>query len=115
MYLRYGVTGVRGEAQSGFRSVLMLSLPRLQAGTAGPASALMMRWWTPCCSCWLALGIRISLAGMIGRSCAMRSRLAQAIARGGMQTVAGREAVQAMDEDLSGAGSVRAAVPTLSL
>ncbi len=99
MYLRYGVTGVRGEAQSGFRSVLMLSLPvyrqERQAGVSANDALV---------DALLQLLAGAGDTNILGRHdwqvlCYAQQQAAQAIARGGMQTVAGREAVQAMDED----------------
>ena len=99
MYLRYGVTGVRGEAQSGFRSVRELSLPIYrQEREAGVSvnDALV--------DALLQLLAGAGDTNILGRHdwqmlCYAQQQAAEAIALGGMRTAAGRAAVQAMDED----------------
>ena len=99
MYLKYGVTGVRGEAQSGFRTVRELSLPvyrqARQSGTSvndALVDALLHL---------LAGAADTNILGRHDRQvlCYAQQRAGEVVALGGMGTAAGRAAVLALDED----------------
>lgn len=99
MFLRYGVTGVRGEAESGFLTVRQHGLPvyrRRRHEGASVNDAL--------CDTLLHLVAVDEDTNILGRHGMEALHYAQEAARaalrlGGMRTPAGRHAIEALDED----------------
>ena len=99
MFLRYGVTGVRGEAESGFLTVRRHGLPvyrRRRREGASVNDAL--------CDTLLHLVAVDDDTNILGRHDMETLRYAQNAARavlrlGGMRTSAGRHAIRALDDD----------------
>ena len=101
MYMKYGVTGVRGEAEQGFPSVRNLALPVYRQSREEGASindALV--------DTLLALVAGTTDTNILGRHDMDALRYAQAAARrvqslGGMKTENGRAALVSLDEDFT--------------
>ena len=99
MYLRYGVTGVRGEAESGYRTVRQLSLPAYRQARAEGASV----------NDALVDTLMVIIAGttdtnILGRHDRAALEYAQqmageAIAAGGIRTVEGRAFIEHMNDE----------------
>jgi triphosphoribosyl-dephospho-CoA synthase CitG len=101
MYLRYHVTGVRGEAERGFPAVLHIALPVYRA-----RSASGMTENDALCDTLLALMAATTDTNILGRHDMAALAYAQSAARqaldaGGMATSTGRRAIAALDEDLT--------------
>ncbi|MDD6382231.1 MAG: triphosphoribosyl-dephospho-CoA synthase CitG [Selenomonadaceae bacterium] len=101
MFLRYGVTGVRGEAESGFATVRLFALPvyrtRREAGVS-VNDAL--------CDTLLVLIARNMDTNILGRHDMETLRYAQRAARNvamldGMHTEAGCRAIRVLDDDFT--------------
>lgn len=97
MYFRYGVSGVRGEAESGFATVQATALPVYRARRAAG-------WHVndAFCDTLLALLAYTVDTNILGRAGEAGLRFAQreagrAVALGGMGTEAGRKAIEEMD------------------
>jgi len=98
LYLRWGVTGIRGEAERGFPSVLDGSLPRLRAGLAAGLTlndALV--------DALLVLYAIVEDTNALGRGgeeglALVRAGAAEALGLGGMSTEGGKAAIRRMDE-----------------
>ena len=101
MYLRYGVTGVVGEAERGFPSVMRISLPvyrRMRERGFSVNDAI--------CEALLHLIAKTADTNILGRHDMETLRYAQrsamlAIEAGGMRTESGKSAVSEMDADFS--------------
>lgn len=99
MFLRYGVTGVRGEAESGFATVRRHGLPvyrRRRREGASVNDAL--------CDTLLHLVAVDTDTNILGRHDMETLRYAQTAAKsvlrlGGMRTPVGRHAIEVLDED----------------
>lgn len=99
MFLRYGVTGVRGEAESGFLTVRQHGLPVYRRRRREGASVNDVL-----CDTLLHLVAVDMDTNILGRHGMEALRYAQAAAKsvlrlGGMRTPAGRHALEALDED----------------
>ncbi|MCR5758236.1 MAG: triphosphoribosyl-dephospho-CoA synthase CitG [Selenomonas sp.] len=98
MYLRYGVTGVRGEAEAGFPSVRNISLPVYRA--LRQADVLLN---DALVDTLLALMAGMDDTNILGRhdwhtSEQVKTMAQKAADLGGMQTPAGQEAIRQLDE-----------------
>lgn len=99
LYLDHGITGIRGEAESGYETVRQLSAPRYRAALARGLSrndALVQTL--------LELIARTADTNILARGGPeaaeyARQRARQVLALGGMETAAGREAALEMDRD----------------
>ena len=99
MYLRYGCTGIRGEAESGFRTVIEVSLPvfrELMAGGNSVNDALIQTL--------LHLISGTADTNILSRhnmetAEQARARAREVLALGGVLTTEGRAAIEAMDRD----------------
>lgn len=97
---RYGVTGARGEAQSGFPHVVQVGLPKLRAGRIGGLSeadarldALVAIMATLADTCLLHRGGEAALI-------AAQQGALRVLAAGGCATSLGRDALHALDQQL---------------
>lgn len=97
LYLRWGVSGIRGEAEAGFSSVLGHSLPRLRAELAAgrPLNDALV-------DALLVLFTVVEDTNVLGRSgmeglALMREKATGALALGGMSTKEGKTAIGEMD------------------
>ena len=99
LYLDHGITGIRGEAESGYETVRQLSAPRYRAALARGLSrndALVQTL--------LELIARTADTNILARGGPeaaeyARRRARQVLALGGMETAEGREAALEMDRD----------------
>lgn len=97
MYFRYGVGGVRGEAESGFATVRTIALPVYRARRAAGRHVN-----NALCDTLLALLAYTVDTNILGRAGEAGLRFAQreagrAVALGGMESEAGRKAMEEMD------------------
>lgn len=97
---QYGVTGARGEAQSGFPHVVQIGLPKLRAARLGGLSeaearldALIAIMATLADTCLLHRGGKPALV-------AAQQGASRVLAAGGCATPAGRDALDALDREL---------------
>ena len=99
MYLKYGVTGVRGEAESGFQSVREIALPEYRRLLAAGCSQNDVLVGT-----LLALLAGAHDTNILGRHDMATLELVQqeakdVLTQGGVETAEGRGAILALDED----------------
>jgi len=101
LFLKYGVKGVRGEAEDGFPSVIGHSLPRLRTDLAAGRS-----WNDAMIDALLVLCREVDDTTVLNRAGAdglayVRKKSAEALALGGMTTGKGRGYIQALGADFS--------------
>ena len=101
MYLKYGVTGARGEAESGFRTIREISLPvyrRLRRQGISLNDALVDTLLH-----LLAKSVDTNILGRHDMETLRYARRAAAevLAKGSVHTVQGRAALQALDADFT--------------
>lgn len=100
MYLKYGVTGVRGEAEGGFPMVRKVSLPAYRALRAAGLSINDVLVGT-----LMALMAENQDTNILGRHdmetlVYVQQAAKEVLRRGGVETETGRAAIEAMDADL---------------
>ena len=102
LYLRWGISGIRGEAEKGFPSVIRVSLPRLREGLLSGLS-----FNDSMIDALLLLFTVVEDTNVMSRCgpegvAMVREEAQRVIAMGGMASAKGKEAVIAMDGLLSG-------------
>ncbi len=101
LYLKYGVRGVRGEAEDAFPSVIRHALPRLRADLAAGTS-----WNDAMIDALFVLCQRVEDTTVLNRAgpeglAYVRAKASEALALGGMTSAQGRRFIQTLDEDFS--------------
>jgi triphosphoribosyl-dephospho-CoA synthase CitG len=104
LFLKYGVKGVRGEAEDGFPSVIGHALPRLRSDLAAGIS-----WNDAMIDALLSLCRKVDDTTVLNRAgpeglAYVRAKSSQALALGGMAGVQGRKFIQSLDGDFSRRG-----------
>ena len=104
LFIRYGVRGIRGEAEAGFPSVIGRALPRLRADLVAGATynAAMVDALLELCLCVDDTTV-LNRAGMEGLEY-VRAQASQALERGGMLSARGKTYIRELDADFSARG-----------
>ena len=97
LYLRYGITGIRGEVERGFPSVLNHALPRLRADLDGglPLNDALVNTLLVLCTVTEDTNV-LARAGREGADF-VRAEANKVLTLGGMGTEDGRAALLALD------------------
>ena len=103
-FVKYGIRGVRGEAEDGFPSVINHALPRLHSDLLRG-----MSWNDAMIDALLVLYLKVDDTTVLNRGGSdglayIRAQAAAALSRGGMRLIEGRDFVQSLDADFSQRG-----------
>lgn len=104
LFLRFGVRGIRGEAEAGFLSVINHALPRLRADLAAGSTyndAMIDALLELCL--YVDDTTVLNRAGIQGLA-HVRTAAGKALARGGMSSAQGRDYIHGLDADFSARG-----------
>lgn len=103
-FIKYGIRGVRGEAEDGFPSVINHALPRLHFDLLAG-----MSWNDAMVDALLILYLKVDDTTVLKRAGSdglayVRAQAAAALSRGGMRLMENRDFVQKLDADFSQRG-----------